>query len=239
MPSAPRSAVEHYEKGYSGWTGSEWRSLGAIEKSSHIVMLCADIPHNTVLEIGAGDGAVLAALKQAGFGSEHRALEISSSAVQLMRDRGLNAQLFDGSRVPYPDASFDLVVLTHVVEHLEHPRQVIREACRVGKHVYIEVPTDHTLRLDENYVYDPVGHINFYTPKTARMLLRSCELSIKKDLLASHSLPILRFRLGTAKGTLVWLIKAGLLALSPRMATLMFSYNYGILARQEKAPQAY
>ena len=44
----------------------------------------------------------------------------------------VESKLFDGARVPYPDNSFDLAYMSHVVEHLEHPRQLIYEAARVA-----------------------------------------------------------------------------------------------------------
>jgi hypothetical protein len=38
------------------------------------------------------------------------------------------ARTYDGYRIPYGDKRFDLAVLSHVVEHLEHPRLLLYEA---------------------------------------------------------------------------------------------------------------
>ena len=38
---------------------------------------------------------------------------------------------FDGRRLPFEDASFDLVYCKQVLEHVEHPRELVGEAARV------------------------------------------------------------------------------------------------------------
>ena len=40
---------------------------------------------------------------------------------------------FDGRRLPFEDASFDLVYCKQVLEHVDHPRDLVREAARVLK----------------------------------------------------------------------------------------------------------
>jgi SAM-dependent methyltransferase len=40
---------------------------------------------------------------------------------------------FDGQRLPFEDSSFDLVYCKQVLEHVEHPRELIAEAVRVLK----------------------------------------------------------------------------------------------------------
>ena len=59
-----------------------------------------------------------------------------------MRAKGLRAQDFDGSPIPFRDQTFNLAVLNHVVEHLESPRELIREAAQVAEKVFIEVPLE-------------------------------------------------------------------------------------------------
>src|SRR5215471_15096125 len=173
---------EHYEQGYADYSRTEWRALGALHKSANIMQLCRDVPHESILEIGAGDGAVLELLRKNNFGSEWHALEISDSAVALLKSKGFDAEAFDGGHVTRPNKSVDLVVMSHVVEHLEHPRILLEEAARVGSHVCIEVPLEHTVRLKDENVFRPVGHINYFTARTARMLL----LSVGYEVIATR-----------------------------------------------------
>lgn len=51
--------------------------------------------------------------------------------------------------LPYPDATFRLVICAHVLEHLHDPEHAVREMRRVlapGGHLYVEVPSERTAR---------------------------------------------------------------------------------------------
>ena len=98
-------------------------------------------------------------------------------------DRLKEAESFDGKKSKYIDNEFDLVILSHVVEHVEYPREVISEAKRLGKMLYLEVPCEDNIRLSYNYKPDKTGHINFYSPKTFRRLLQTCDLHIENESL--------------------------------------------------------
>ena len=76
----------HYDA-YYGDGASEWRRLGALAKAQNVLALCAEWPHASVLEIGAGEGALLARLAELGFGERLFACEISSSGARAIRAR--------------------------------------------------------------------------------------------------------------------------------------------------------
>ena len=113
------------------------------------------VPHASLLEIGAGEGALLARLAELGFASALHAAEISESGVQAIRARGIpgliDCRRFDGETLPWADASFDLAVLSHVLEHAEHPRRLLAEATRVARAVFVEVPLEDTWRLPRDF----------------------------------------------------------------------------------------
>jgi len=163
-----------------------WRMLGAKYKAQHIVEVCKSIQPKKVLEVGAGDGSILHFLNEWNFAPEIYALEIAPSGVEKIKERRLknlkDVQVFDGYKIPYPDDSFDLIILAHVLEHVEHERMLIRELKRVAKHIVIEVPRDYSFgvdqRLDHFLAY---GHINMYTPTLLRFLLKSEGLDIVVD----------------------------------------------------------
>lgn len=195
------------------------------------------MPHDTVLEIGAGNGAILENLAAQGFAKECRALDISAAGVDLIRAKNIaglvEASTFDGYRTPYADDQFDLVILSHVVEHVEHPRLLLYEAARVGKRLFVEVPLEDNARLADDFVFDHVGHINVYSRKAMRRLLQSCRFRVLGETVANHSKAIYRFQKG-AKGLANWAIKEVLLRVCPRLATSRYVYHAAFLCEQDR-----
>ena len=47
----------------------------------------------------------------------------------------------DGEALPFRDAAFELVLASHLLEHVEHPRLFAVEAARVGVRGYLETPS--------------------------------------------------------------------------------------------------
>lgn len=221
---------DYYDEG-----GSEWRRLGAIGKADNIVSLCSDLPHRSVLEIGAGEGSILKRLSELGFGEELYALEISPSGVEAIRNKGISqlyeCKVFDGYNVPYNNDRFDISILSHVVEHVEHPRQLLYEASRVAKYVFIEVPLEDTIRLPRDFVFDKVGHINFYSPKTIRRLVQTCDLRVLHQIITNPQKEVYTYQKGD-KGLVNYYIKQVLLKALPSVATELFTYHCALICER-------
>jgi len=168
---------------------SEWRMLGAKSKAANIVAVCKSIHPAKVLEVGAGDGSILHFLNEWNFGRQLYALEIADTGVEKIRERGMDrlveAKSFDGYVIPYADDSFDLVILSHVLEHVEHERILIRELKRIAKNIVVEVPLDYRFGVDKRMKHFlDYGHINMYTPTSLRFLLQSEGLKVVADTLS-------------------------------------------------------
>ncbi len=174
-----------YDNFYTN-TDTTWRMLGAKYKAQNIVEVCNAITPKTVLEVGAGDGSVLHYLNEWNFAPELHAVEIAQSGVDLILERKLQhlktAQIFDGYKLPFEDSSFDLIILAHVLEHVEHERILLRELKRVAKYVVIEVPKDYRFGVDDRIKhFSSYGHINMYTPTLLRFLLKTEGFEIVAD----------------------------------------------------------
>ena len=191
----------HYEDTFDS-VPPEWRRLGAIDNG-----------FANVVEIGAGNGAILEQLSRHGFARSYTALEISESAIAAIKDRRIggfkDAVLFDGYSIPFDDGSFDLVILSHVIEHVEHPRLLLQEVSRIVRGdkgaVFVEVPTELTLRAGRNFRWTDTGHINIYSPLTIRHLLQSTRFDVLSERLTNSSYAVHRFTHGNVHGWLRFL----------------------------------
>jgi SAM-dependent methyltransferase len=91
-------------------------------------------PPESMLDLGcnAGERTVWIA-KQTGAREIH-GIDIAEDRAQIATSRGVRVKTGDlGSRFPYYDASFDLVVSNQVIEHLADTDNFVREAYRVLK----------------------------------------------------------------------------------------------------------
>jgi SAM-dependent methyltransferase len=82
-----------------------------------------------ILDVGCGTGANLEMLAQFG---EAEGVDVSEDALAFCRARGLTRVTHGAAeRLPYADASFDLVTALDVVEHLDDDAGGLREMRRV------------------------------------------------------------------------------------------------------------
>ncbi len=94
-----------------------------------------------VLDLGCGDGALLAHLRDtrqcSGYG-----IEIADANVLACTQRGVNViqlNLEDGLAI-FEDQSFDVVLQLDTLQHLRHTERLLRETARVGRVGVISFP---------------------------------------------------------------------------------------------------
>lgn len=177
---------EKYD-GYYKNIDKSWRMNGAIAKADNILTLVNGNNYSKLIEVGAGDGSILSILSKTAIAKELYALEISESGIEAIKTKDIaklsEIKLFDGYSIPYPDSFFDVAICSHVIEHVEHPRLLLREIKRISKQQIFEVPIDFSFNVDKKALhYLNYGHINIYTPALFRFLLLSENFKIKKDL---------------------------------------------------------
>lgn len=86
---------------------------------------------DSCLDFGCGDGGTSGFILNE-LGGSYLGVDVSTNAVSLARQRGLDAQVIqDSSRLPYADATFGVVVCIEVLEHLFEPLAAATEASRV------------------------------------------------------------------------------------------------------------
>lgn len=155
-----------------------WREELARYKALHIQALAKPLNPEKVIEVGCGEGSILKWLDEWAFCPALFAVDISESGVERTQARNLKhlkeVKQFDGYRLPYEDDAFDLAYCSHVIEHVEFPRQLIREIQRVSVHQVYEIPIDFSLFVDRKLTHFlSYGHINIYTPALFKFLIKS------------------------------------------------------------------
>ncbi len=129
-----------------------------------------------ILDVGCGNGDFLAAMKERGW--EVHGTEFSGAGARISRDKGIEVREGDLRAAAFPDASFDVVTLWHVLEHLADPLADLAEARRVlrpdGLLVVevpnIAVPTFRSCR-GAWFGLDLPRHLQHFTPATLERTL--------------------------------------------------------------------
>ncbi len=110
-----------------------------------VVKVTRPLQINSVLDVGCGEGFTLARLKKEHIGKVHEGIEIDHSAIELGRKLYPKISIKEGDiyKLPYRNNTFDLVIATEVLEHLENPKKAYRELLRVSKrYVLLSVPNE-------------------------------------------------------------------------------------------------
>jgi methionine biosynthesis protein MetW len=98
-------------------------------------------PGARVLDVGCGDGALMAALRDT-KGADARGLEIDASNVAAAVSRGLSVIQGDADSdlAGYPDASFDYAILSQTLQTTRRPDLVLEHLLRIGRRAFVSFP---------------------------------------------------------------------------------------------------
>lgn len=119
----------------------------------------------SVLDVGCGAGVFLDIIRPHCKGVA--GLDFSSVAINLLRAKGIEGKVCELPEIGYPDKSFDVVVATEIVEHLDDSVGLLKEAVRVAwKKVIFAVP-DNVLGPEEF-----IEHRQLFTRETLEEMLR-------------------------------------------------------------------
>ena len=94
-----------------------------------------------VLDLGCGDGALLAWLKE-NRRIEGRGIEIRPELAQRAASRGVPVYQGDleSSLAEYPGGAFDYVILSQTLQELRRPLDVLDQMLRIGRHAVVAFP---------------------------------------------------------------------------------------------------
>lgn len=122
-----------------------------------------------LLEVGFGNGATLAKLKSLGWNVS--GVEFDPIAVELARNLGVDVRLGSLEDGEYPDAAFDAVVSSHLLEHLPDPQAHLKECHRIlrpGGRLELTTPNAVSLghlMFGQNWRgLEPPRHLHIFGP---------------------------------------------------------------------------
>ena len=105
------------------------------QRLDHDAIIDIVSPSARVLDLGCGDGTLLAKLVQSRQ-VVARGVELSEQNVRACIGRGLSVRQgnIEEGLADYRDAAFDFVILSQTLAFLDKPEPVVHEMLRVGKH---------------------------------------------------------------------------------------------------------
>jgi methionine biosynthesis protein MetW len=107
-----------------------------------LAAVAAAVPEGArVLDIGCGNGQLLAWLRDT-KGVEGRGIELDAGDVGAAVARGLAVVQGDADTdlADYPDAAFDVVILSNTLQAMQRPALVLAELVRIGRSAIVSFP---------------------------------------------------------------------------------------------------
>ncbi len=178
----------NYDKIYAIGTQEHFdclRKTGAW-KARKLCELIDEEETESILEIGTGRGDVLNACYpfKVRIGAD-----ISSEALEQQQLEYGTANLVKidaDAPLPFADNEVDFVLLCDILEHVENPVDLLREAGRVGKKVFLKIPIENALLVNftrklhgiEYGPQHPAGHLHCWKLSDVLTLIDNAGLTI-------------------------------------------------------------
>jgi len=170
-----RTRDDVYQPGFPAKPGEHYRAF---------VRFAAKHAGQSILDLGCGYGAYSLAL--AAEGRRCVGCDINMDYLKPARTAGLPVAAVD-SKLPFPDRSFDTVLLLEVVEHVPQIEAILKEAFRVARrNVLLTVPNSEDLELlkgnDVTYAHMlSSDHVHFFDPENFAAMLRQFAGTVQID----------------------------------------------------------
>ena len=142
-----------------------------------------------ILDIGCGVGTYVRKFRE--FSQHVWGIDVELDRVQAGSRDVPNLAAARGEDIPYGDATFDVVFLHEVLEHVEDDARVVREAYRVlkpGGHMVIFVPNrlylfeTHGFYLGKKFIFRLLPLVNWFPDPIRRLLVPHVRAYLSADL---------------------------------------------------------
>jgi SAM-dependent methyltransferase len=141
------------------------------------------VKNGKLLDIGSGDGWFLENMQSLGWQVE--GVDIDPVSAVKARSRGVIVKEGSLSEQGYPENSFDVVTMSHVIEHLHDPLTELRECWRIlrpGGKIVLFTPSTESKghgQFGRNwFALDPPRHLNLFNFLSMRLALEEAGFQI-------------------------------------------------------------
>lgn len=100
------------------------------------------VENGLLLDVGCGNGNAMERFKERNW--KVKGTDFDPKAISEAKEKGLDVYLGDLKEIAFPDNSFDLVFLSHVIEHVPFPIDTLTECYRILK------PEGHLVAITPN-----------------------------------------------------------------------------------------
>jgi SAM-dependent methyltransferase len=155
-----------------------WRFDRGTSPESRILEVLAGRHPATICDLGCGNGTLLAKLRDRGF--DVVGIEPSPHARREVQAKGITVYEGTAEAMPasIPEAPFDLVVTTQVLEHCLDPQLAVHNAfqlVRPGGYLVIDVPNCGSFQFANRgpawFHFDVGRHVNYFTTRGLSRLI--------------------------------------------------------------------
>lgn len=143
---------------------------------------CRHLPRlasGSLLDVGFGNGGFLKLAEEMNWRAE--GIDFDPGAVAAARSRGLNVRHVNASAMELPQSSYDVITISHVIEHVHEPVRLLEglfKALKPGGMLWLDTPNldgkGHQ-RFGPNWRdLDPPRHLILFGGDTLFDVLRRC-----------------------------------------------------------------
>ncbi|MFH1685461.1 MAG: class I SAM-dependent methyltransferase [Candidatus Micrarchaeota archaeon] len=169
---------KQYEKKHHALEKTHWWFI-ARRNMIHRMLKKTD-KKTRILDLGCCGGSLLLSLQKQGFSNLH-GIDLSENAIKLCKSRGLpNVFLMNGEKMKFNNNSFDIVLVSDVLEHIQDDAAAIAESFRILKpsgKLIVFVPAFDFLWSGHDEV---LAHHRRYSAKTLNEKLMSAGFLIRR-----------------------------------------------------------
>jgi len=113
-----------------------------------------------ILNLGGGTGQVSSIYESIGFNVYNLDIDVTQED-----NKNIKYDLNQETQIPFPDKSFDVILCQEIIEHIENPWKLLREAKRLLKDTgTIIVTTPNIASLQSKIMFLFTGYFKWFTP---------------------------------------------------------------------------